>query len=67
MKYDHIVLGAGSGELLDVMGSAFSANGKKVIGASPSYEFVYSHVSCVGSICDDEACFNPFRSAVKPL
>ncbi|HEX3866987.1 MAG TPA: histidinol-phosphate transaminase [Gemmatimonadaceae bacterium] len=47
VKPENVVLGAGSGELLDVMGSAFSPNGKKVIGASPSYEFVYSHVSGV--------------------
>src|SRR5262245_32318697 len=42
VKPENVVLGAGSGELLDVMGSAFAQNGKKVVGASPSYEFVYS-------------------------
>lgn len=47
VKREYVLLGAGSGELLDVMGSAYSQNGKKVIGASPSYEFVYSHVSSV--------------------
>jgi hypothetical protein len=41
------VLGAGSGEILDVMGSAFASNGKKVVGAEPSYGFVYSHVESV--------------------
>lgn len=44
VKPANIVLGAGSGELLDVMGSAFSPNGKKVVGVEPSYSFVYSHV-----------------------
>jgi histidinol-phosphate aminotransferase len=44
VKKENVVLGAGSGELLDVMGSAFAANGKKVVGVEPSYGFVYSHV-----------------------
>ena len=47
VKPEYVVLGAGSGELLDVMGSAYAQNGKKVVGASPSYEFVYSHVTGV--------------------
>jgi histidinol-phosphate aminotransferase len=44
---EHVVLGAGSGEILDVAGSAFASNGKKVLGVSPSYGYVYSHVSSV--------------------
>lgn len=44
VKSENVVLGAGSGELLDVMGSAFAPNGKKVVGVEPSYSFVYSHV-----------------------
>jgi histidinol-phosphate aminotransferase len=47
VKTEQIVLGAGSGEILDVVGSAFAANGKKVLGVAPSYGFVYSHVSSV--------------------
>lgn len=42
-----VVLGAGSGEILDVAGSAFASNGKKVLGVAPSYGYVYSHVSSV--------------------
>jgi histidinol-phosphate aminotransferase len=42
-----VVLGAGSGEILDVAGSAFASNGKKVLGVEPSYGYVYSHVSSV--------------------
>ena len=44
---EHVVLGAGSGEILDVAGSAFAGNGKKVLGVEPSYGYVYSHVSSV--------------------
>src|SRR5262245_51313000 len=38
---EQVVLGAGSGEILDVAGSAFASHGKKVLGVSPSYGYVY--------------------------
>src|SRR5262245_6104605 len=44
---DRVVLGAGSSEILDVVGSAFASDGKKVVGVEPSYSFVYSHVASV--------------------
>lgn len=47
VELDQVVLGAGSGEILDVAGSAFASNGKKVLGVEPSYGYVYSHVSSV--------------------
>lgn len=47
VKPENIVLAAGSGEILDVVGSAFASNGKTVVGVEPSYGFVYSHVSSV--------------------
>lgn len=47
----HVLLAAGSGEILDVVGTAFATT-KKVVGVEPSYGFVYSHVASVkgGSI-----------------
>jgi len=47
VEANQVVLGAGSGEILDVAGSAFASNGKKVLGVEPSYGYVYSHVSSV--------------------
>lgn len=47
VKPEQVVLGAGSGEILDVVGSAFASGGKTVVGVEPSYGFVYSHVSSV--------------------
>jgi histidinol-phosphate aminotransferase len=46
VKPENIMLGAGSGEILDVVGSAF-AGGKKVVGVEPSYSQVYQHVTSV--------------------
>ena len=51
VKPENVVLAAGSGEILDVVGTAFATE-KKVVGVEPSYGFVYSHVASVkgGSI-----------------
>jgi histidinol-phosphate aminotransferase len=46
VKPENVLLGAGSGEILDVVGTAFATD-KKVVGVEPSYGFVYSHVASV--------------------
>ena len=43
------MLGAGSGEILDVVGSAFSQDGRKVVGVEPTYSSVYSHATSVAA------------------
>jgi histidinol-phosphate aminotransferase len=45
VKTENVLLGAGSGEILNVVGSTFLAPGKKVVGVEPSYGSVYSHAS----------------------
>ena len=42
---DHTLLGAGSGEILDVVGLTWLAHDKKVVGVDPSYGSVYSHAT----------------------
>ena len=51
VKPENVLLAAGSGEILDVVGTAYGDD-RKVIGVEPSYSFVYSHVASVkgGSI-----------------
>ena len=39
------LLGAGSGEILDVVGLTWLAHDKKVVGVEPSYGSVYSHAT----------------------
>jgi histidinol-phosphate aminotransferase len=40
---------AGSGEVLDVVGTTFLTNGKKVLGVEPSYSQVYQHATTIKS------------------
>jgi histidinol-phosphate aminotransferase len=42
---DHILLGAGSGEILDVTGTTFLAGGRKVLSVEPTFGAVYQHAS----------------------
>ncbi|NNF11692.1 MAG: aminotransferase class I/II-fold pyridoxal phosphate-dependent enzyme [Gemmatimonadetes bacterium] len=42
---DQLLMGAGSGEILEVVGLTYLGHGKKVIGVEPSYGSVYRHAS----------------------
>src|SRR5262249_9357913 len=45
VKPENILLSAGSGEILDVVGTTFTQGEKKVVGVEPSYSQVYQHVT----------------------
>src|SRR5436190_1414100 len=45
----HILLGAGSGEILDVVGTTYLLGGKKVLGVEPTYSSVYQHATTIKS------------------
>ncbi|MGH7654519.1 MAG: pyridoxal phosphate-dependent aminotransferase [Gemmatimonadaceae bacterium] len=47
VKTENILLSAGSGEMLDVVGTTFTQGDRKVIGVTPSYMQVYEHVTRV--------------------
>ena len=49
VKPENILLTAGSGEVLDVVGTAFLPAGKKVLVVEPSYSSVYQHASSIKS------------------
>jgi len=49
VKNENVILGAGSGEILDVVGTTFLIGGKKVLGVEPSYSQVYSHATSIKS------------------
>src|ERR1700704_568100 len=47
VKPENILLTAGSGEVLDVVGTTFLPAGKKVRGVEPSYSSVYQHATSI--------------------
>jgi histidinol-phosphate/aromatic aminotransferase/cobyric acid decarboxylase-like protein len=49
VKPENVILGAGSGEILDVVGTTFLLGGRKVLGVEPSYSSVYQHATTIKS------------------
>jgi len=47
VKPENILLTAGSGEALDVIGTAYLLGGKKVLGVEPTYSSVYQHATSI--------------------
>src|SRR5262249_10483267 len=47
VKPENILLSAGSGEILDVVGTTFLLGGKKVLGVEPTYSTVYQHATSI--------------------
>lgn len=45
LKPENVLLTAGSGEVLQVVGTTYLQGGKKVVGADPSYGSVYQHAT----------------------
>jgi histidinol-phosphate aminotransferase len=49
VKPENILLAAGSGEVLDTVGTTFLQGGKKVLGVEPTYGSVYQHATSIKS------------------
>lgn len=45
VERENILLGAGSGEILNLVGVAYLLGGKKIVGVEPTFSSVYSHAS----------------------
>jgi histidinol-phosphate aminotransferase len=45
VKRENVLLGAGSGEILQVVGSAFLQDNRKVLGVEPTFATVYQHAT----------------------
>lgn len=49
VKRENVLLTAGSGEVLDVVGTTYLQGGKFVLGADPSYGSVFAHATSIKS------------------
>ena len=45
LKKENVILGAGSGEILKIIGEVFTLDHKKIVGVDPSYDSVYRFVT----------------------
>lgn len=47
VKTENVMIGAGSGEILDVVGTTFLQDGKRIVGSDVSYDVLYQHVTAL--------------------
>jgi histidinol-phosphate aminotransferase len=67
VKVENILLTAGSGEVLDVVGTTFLPAGKKVLGVEPSYGSVYQHATSIKSTAIKLPLGKDFRQDIPAL
>src|SRR5262245_43040214 len=64
VKQENILLTAGSGEVLDVVGTTFLLNGKKVLGVEPTYSSVYQHATSIKSQAIKMPLMKDYRQSI---
>src|SRR5579862_3719084 len=67
VKNENILLTAGSGEVLDVVGTTFLPAGKKVLGVEPSYSSVYQHATSIKSSAIKLPLGKDFRQEIPAI
>ena len=67
VKPENILLTAGSGEVLQVMGTTYLQNGQKVLGADPSYGSVYQHATNIKADAIKLALLKDYRQNVPAM
>ena len=67
VKQENILLGAGSGEILDVVGTAFLLGGKKVLGVEPTYSTVYQHATSIKTSAIKLPLTKDFRQSMPAM
>jgi histidinol-phosphate aminotransferase len=67
VKTENVMIAAGSGEILDIVGSTFVQGGKRVVGVEPSYSQVYSHVTSVKGSAITVPLLEDYRQDIPAL
>jgi histidinol-phosphate aminotransferase len=67
VKTENILLTAGSGEVLDVVGTTFLAGGKKVLGVEPTFSSVYDHATSIKADAIKLPLGKDFRQEIPAL
>ena len=67
VKPENVLISAGSGEMLDVIGTTFTQDNKMVIGVVPSYMQVYEHVTSVRAQAVELPLTADYRQPIQEL
>jgi histidinol-phosphate aminotransferase len=64
---ENVLLGAGSGEILKVVGTTFLSPDKKVVGVEPTFNSVYQHASGIKADAIKLPLLEDFRQDMKAM
>jgi histidinol-phosphate aminotransferase len=67
VKPENVMLGAGSGEILDVSCSAFLIGDEKIVGSDPSYSILYQHATSLKADTIKVPLLADFRQDIPTL
>ena len=67
VKTEQIMLGAGSGEILDVSCNALLLDGRKVVGSDPSYSILYQHAAGIKADVIKVPLLEDYRQDISAL
>lgn len=67
VKEENVLLGSGSGEILDVACNTYLRNGRKILSSEPSYDVIFGHVTAYKADAIKVPALPDFRQDVAGL
>jgi histidinol-phosphate aminotransferase len=67
VKEENVLLGSGSGEILDVACNTYLRGGRKVLSSDPSYDVIFQHVTSYKADCIKVPSLPDFRQDIPGL
>lgn len=67
VKEENVLLGSGSGEILDVACNTYLRGGRKILSSDPSYDIIFQHVTSYRADCIKVPSLADFRQDIPGL
>ena len=67
VKVENVLLGSGSGEILDVACNTYLRNGRKILSSEPSYDVIFGHVTAYKADAIKVPALPDFRQDIAGL
>ena len=67
VKEENVLLGSGSGEILDVACNTYLRNGRKILSSEPSYDVIFGHVTAYKADAIKVPALPDFRQDIAGL
>ena len=67
VKEENVLLGSGSGEILDVACNTYLRNGRKILSSEPSYDVIFGHVTAYKADAIKVPALPDFRQDIDGL